>query len=332
MKSITNADGIKMLSVICPVFNEEAYIENVLTFFIESKPDNKELLVIDGGSTDKTIDIVKKWSEKYTNIRLLFNPNKYVPYALNIGIKNSTGDPIIRLDAHTVYSNDYFEKILGVFDETGADIVGGHMNKAGKTILQEVIAYCTSSVFGIGDSKIHDLSFSGFTNHVYLGAWKREIFDQIGCFDQEMKRNQDDEFHYRANLNGKKIFLSNKIKSTYFPRSTVWKLFKQYFQYGFYKPLVLRKLKKIVQVRHIIPALFVIYLITLPLYPVIYLFIPLIIYLVLSIYFSTRRKQSLIEIIASPIIYFILHFAYGSGFIIGSLKLIFEGQSQKSFY
>lgn len=312
-----------MLTVICPVLNEENYIENILDFFAKAEPFEKELIIVDGGSTDNTVRIVEEWRKKYNNIILLHNPKKYVPYALNIAIKNSKGDPIIRLDAHTDYSEDYFVKILEVFEETGADIVGGHMSKAGRTTFQKAVAHCTSSAFGIGDSKIHDSSFSGFTNHVYLGAWKRELFEQVGYFDEDMKRNQDDEFHYRAHLFGKKIFLSSKIISTYFPRSNIRKLFKQFFQYGLFKPLVMRKLRTIPKLRHVVPSLFVVYLITLCFFQNIYFSMPLLIYLTLSACFSFCGSRKFSEKLISPIIYFVLHFAYGSGFILGLRKLLF---------
>lgn len=120
-----------MLTLICPVFNEEKYIFNILSFFLESEPDEKEIYFIDGGSIDSTIQIIKNAAAQNPRIKLLLNPNKYVPFALNLGIQNSKGDPIIRLDAHTLYSKDYCIRILEVFKETNADIVGGPMIKRG---------------------------------------------------------------------------------------------------------------------------------------------------------------------------------------------------------
>ncbi|MFN3694948.1 MAG: glycosyltransferase [Ignavibacterium sp.] len=169
-----------MITVICPVYNEEEYIENVLRFFIESKPEDKELILVDGGSTDRTIEIISEWIKNHKNIRLLHNKNRYVPFALNLAIKNSTGDPIIRLDAHTIYEKNYFEKIIETFNKTSADIVGGPMRKIGESEFQLAVAYATTSVFGIGDSKIHKIDYSGESDHVYLGAWRRKIFDDIG--------------------------------------------------------------------------------------------------------------------------------------------------------
>ena len=219
-----------MITVLCPTYNEAEYIERVLKFFIKSSPSGKELLLIDGGSTDGTKKIINEWTNNYSNIHLLENGNKYVPFALNIGIKNSNGDPIIRLDAHTEYANDYLEKIVETFEKTGADIVGGPMNAVGKTDFQIAVAQATSTVFGVGDSKIHKGKYKGEADHVYLGAWRRKLFDEIGYFDERLKRNQDDEFHYRARSLGKIIYLNPEIKSYYYPRSSISKVIKQYFQ------------------------------------------------------------------------------------------------------
>jgi len=266
---------------------------------------------------------IEEWVKKHHNIFLLHNANKYVPFSLNLAIKKSTGDPIIRLDAHTIYELDYFEKILETFKDTGADIVGGPMRATGNTPFQRAVAYCTSTVFGIGDSKIHDENFSGYTDHVYLGAWKRNIFYDIGYFDEELKRNQDDEFHYRAKSFEKKIYLNSQIKSFYYPRSSVSKLIKQYFQYGLFKPLVLKKVKSEIKFRHLIPSAFVLYIICIFfLVDIKIIFIPLVIYFILMIWFSFVNFLSRVEKLFALIIYPILHLSYGAGFLAGLAKLV----------
>lgn len=308
-----------MITVICPVFNEEEHIEDVLKFFVSAKPDDKELIIVDGGSYDKTTEIVNQWIAKYSNIKLLHNPDRYVAYALNQAIKNSTGDPIIRLDAHTKYSSDYFEKILETFNQTDADIVGGPMIKKGITSFQIAAAYVTSSPFGIGDSKIHKKDYNGYSDHVYLGAWKRSLFEQIGYFDERLVRNQDDEFHYRAKSLGKKIYLSSQIKSEYLPRKNFKSLFLQYFQYGLYKPLVLKKIKSEIKIRHLIPLLFSVYILFLPLLLFFYwiFIIPIILYLLLAFIFSFKIKNKAFIKFLSFLLFPLIHLGYGLGFLLG---------------
>jgi len=314
-----------MITVICPVFNEEKYIGSLINFFVKALPEDKELFIIDGGSTDNTRKLVEKWMVDFPGrIHLLHNPNRFVPFALNQAIGASSGDPVIRLDAHTDYADDYFEKILETFRDTGAEIVGGPMHAVGRTPVQKAIAIATSTKFGIGNSSFHDVKYKGYADTVYLGAWKREIFNDVGLFDLSMRRNQDDEFHYRAISKGKKIFLNPDIRSRYYPRDSYKKLFSQYYQYGLYKPLVLKKVKSGLRLRHFIPALFVIYMTLLPVAAVLTesftVFIPLFIYILTDVLFSyVYGKGIQMKLLLFPV-YPVLHISYGTGFIAGLFK------------
>jgi glycosyltransferase involved in cell wall biosynthesis len=309
-----------MISVVCPVFNEEKYIVKVLDFIVHSAPAEKELIVIDGGSTDATRSIVEEWSRRYPFIRLLDNPSKYVPYALNKAIPLCKGDVIVRLDAHTEYAPDYFTSVLEAFRKSGADIVGGPMRAAGGGIFQKAVAYCTSTAFGVGDSAFHDETAEGFVDSVYLGAWKKRVFTVAGYFDEQMHRNQDDEFHYRAVGHGFRIYLDPSIRSLYFPRSTPSALYRQYFQYGLFKPLVLKKVRSGMKIRHLVPSFFLAYLIASPL---IFRFagwcalVPLMMYACLDLYFSFKGKVSWRERFNRLLVYPLLHVSYGAGFIMG---------------
>ncbi len=311
-----------MLTVLCPVYNEAEHIENVLRFFSSAKPEEKELLVIDGGSSDGTREIVAKWAGGHNNIRLIDNPQKFVPFALNLGIRNSTGDPIVRIDAHTDYSPDYFEKILETFAVTGADIVGGPYLTTGNSNLQIAIGNAISSIFGIGGSKAHNPKFAGYVDSVPYGAYRRSIFDDIGLFDERFIRDQDDEFNYRANQAGKKVYLTPEIKLWYHPRSSLSALFRQYYGYGIFKPMVLVKVTSGVKLRHIIPLLFFLYILSLPLiaYFTLWLF-PLLIYILLDIGFSFFSQDSTARKLISLLIYPVLHISYGAGFLSGLFKL-----------
>lgn len=311
---------ISLISVVCPTYNEVDNIESLLRFFIESLPANKELFIIDGGSNDGTIELIQSYERKHTNIHLLHNKNKYVPFALNMAIEKCRGDIVVRLDAHTIYAQDYFQQIFNTFNATNADIVGGPMNASFNTPVQSAVAYCTSCVFGVGNSMFHNKDFEGYTDSVYLGAWKRKIFATTGLFDTEMLRNQDDEFHYRAQSLGFKVYLNPKIKSEYFPRKTFASLFRQYFQYGLFKPTVLKKVKSGFKLRHLIPAGFVSYILLMPvLFAIIGwpAFLPLCFYLLANFYFSFSNTANTQGIILRPLVFIILHTAYGLGFILG---------------
>jgi len=313
-----------MITVICPVFNEAAYINSVLSFFTKAMPADKELILIDGNSTDATCALIKKYQEQHDNVHLLHNPDRYVPFALNKAIAVAKGDIIVRLDAHTDYNIHYFEKILETFKKTGADIVGGPMRIAAGNPTQNAIGYATSTVFGVGNSSFHFTNFEGFTDSVYLGAWRKDIFNTTGLFDPAFKRNQDDEFHYRAKSMGFTIYQNPEIELYYHPRKSFKLLFKQYYQYGLYKPLVLKKNKTATNFRHIIPSVFVVYLALLPLFLLCsfyFALMPLAVYLATAIAFAFNSKAPFREMLLIPGVYLTLHIAYGAGFIAGlSLK------------
>lgn len=308
--------------MVCPVYNEEKYIEKLLLFYESAEPSDKELFLIDGGSTDRTKEIILQYASNNSSIVLLDNPKRFVPYALNMAIPHCKGNCIVRLDAHTLYADDYFEKILLAFKESGADIVGGPMRAVGNSNFQKSVAYATSTPFGVGNSQFHFENFKGYTDSVYLGAWKEDIFKTTGLFDEQMIRNQDDEFHYRAKSAGFKIFQDPAIVSHYFPRDTLSALAKQYFEYGLYKPLVLLKIKSEIKFRHIIPMAFVLYILSLPVGLVFTKFyiIPLLAYGTLLFGFSMLNSLSWVSKVNCLVIYPILHFAYGIGFLKGMLK------------
>jgi succinoglycan biosynthesis protein ExoA len=310
-----------ILSVICPVFNEARYIDEVVHFFNNALPKEKELFFIDGESTDNTRKLISAAQQKNANIFLLSNPHRIVPYALNLAIPVCKADIIVRIDAHSKYDLDYFIKILDTFKKTDADIVGGPTRTAHTGRVQEAVAHAICTPFGIGDSKVHDVAYRGYTDSVTFGAWKKSIFNSIGFFDTDLKRNQDDEFHYRAKSHGFKIYQNPDIKLYYYPRDTIKGLFRQYYEYGFYKPLVLKKIKSEAKLRHFIPSLFLIYLLTLPftIISMVWL-IPLMLYLIMDFGFGLLNKKRMVVKSILFVVYPTIHIAYGLGFISYFLK------------
>jgi succinoglycan biosynthesis protein ExoA len=309
-------------SIICPIYNESGYLPELLSFLSQCQPEPLQIILIDGGSIDNSREIILKWKEKLPQLQLICNPERTVPYALNLAIPICSAEIIIRIDAHTKYADDYFKNILETFNNTGADIVGGPTRTAFKDSFQEAVAYVFNTPLGMGNSSVHDVDFNGYTDSVTFGAWKREIFEKTGLFDVQFKRNQDDEFHYRARSLGFKIYQNSDIKLWYYPRNAMRGLFKQYFEYGLYKPLVLKKNKSGLSLRHLVPSLFVIYLLSL----IILLFwswvafLPLTIYFSLAIYFAIKAKSSMIPRLYIPLVYPIVHLGYGIGFILGLRK------------
>lgn len=216
-----------------------------------------EVLVVDGRSTDHSRDVVAQYAQHHRNLHLLDNPRQTTPAALNVGIRHARGKYIIRIDAHTVVAADYVRHCVELLEFTGAANVGGRMQPVGKTYLGQAVALSTTSPFGIGDSRFHYDAREQFVDTVYMGAFRRDIFDQAGLFDEALIRNQDYELNVRIRRAGGKILLSPKIVSYYTPRSSLLALWRQYFQYGRWKVRTLQKHPGSLRWRQTVPPLFV---------------------------------------------------------------------------
>ncbi|MBF0430912.1 MAG: glycosyltransferase family 2 protein [Fibrobacteria bacterium] len=321
------------VSILIPVLNESAYIEQCLnSILINDFPkQDMEIIIIDGGSSDDTREIISKYKWPDVSHTLLTHKKKIVPISLNMGIQQAKGKYIIRIDAHTLYAKDYISKCAEYLDKGIADNVGGPMRPMGDKAIQKAIKYATCSKFGIGNSSFHFEHFEGFVDTVYLGAFRKEVFSEIGYFDEELVRNQDDELNFRLILNGKKIYLSPEIISYYYPRDSLQALWKQYFEYGFWKVRVIQKHKQAPSLRHFIPCCFALTLTLLPLFSAFYSPAFYLLLFFLFIYASanfhattvgTRNQPVKISLLVG-LTYFILHASYGFGFLKGFFKFYF---------
>jgi len=247
------------ISVIVPIRNEERTIARCLQAIIEQDypADRLEVLVVDGMSTDRTREIVAQFAADHPNIQLLDNPRRIVSTALNIGLARAKGEVIVRVDGHTVIEPDYVRQCVRYLAETNADNVGGPMRPTSESYLGKAIGLATSSPFGVGGSKFHYSQEEQFVDTVYLGAYRRDVFDRIGGFDEELVRNQDYEFNYRLRAAGGRIFFTPAIKSWYYGRESLWSLWKQYFQYGGWKTQVIFKEPASTRLRHLVAPAFV---------------------------------------------------------------------------
>ena len=216
-----------------------------------------EVLVADGLSDDGTREILRQYMDKAPSVRMIDNPGRIVSTGLNAAIGASTGEIIIRMDAHTTYARDYIRQCVNVLQESGADNVGGPWIARGQGPVGRAIAAAFQSPFCAGGGKCHNPSYEGEADTVYLGCWRRSAFERFGLFDPELVRNQDDEFNFRIRRGGGRLVQSPRIQSTYTPRSSVSAVFRQYLQYGFWKVAVIRKHGSIASWRHLIPPLFV---------------------------------------------------------------------------
>lgn len=316
------------LSVIIPALNEALHIDSLVRSINDLDDTEKEILIVDGGSTDGTPQIVNALSSENPKIRLIENPEKYVSQGFNKAFRNANGKYISLIGAHSVYPKDYFKKCIQEIQSGACEVAGGFLNQEGKTSTGKAISRCMSSKFGVGNTAFRTIKKRNYVDSVAFAVYDRKIFDQVGLLDEELVRNQDDEFHYRLNKNGFRILLLPELEVTYYVRNSIKKLFSQYYQYGYYKPLVFMKVSSGVRLRHLIPSLFVTYMATLPLmFFFTWWIVPLLIYIFLNLIFSFRAKEAWSIKFKMPLIFFVLHTAYGLGFIIGFFKWILPGKN-----
>jgi len=210
------------VTIIIPCRNEEKFIEKVIKGAISQTypKDRLEVFFVDGQSEDKTREIIELYSHKYPFIKLLINPYKYVPQAMNIGIKAVTGDIIVRMDAHSEYPEDYVEKIVYWLEKLNADNVGGVWitTPPADSLKAKAIALALSHPFGVGNSLFRiakNIKRPIEVDTVPFGCYLKEIFDKIGLYDERLIRNQDIELNKRLRKSGGKIYLIPDIKIKY---------------------------------------------------------------------------------------------------------------------
>jgi len=320
------------VSIIIPCRNEEKYINTVLEEILSQDfpKDYLEVLVIDGRSEDNTRNIIRDYVKKYPIFKLVDNQKKTVPFALNLGIKKSKGDYILRMDAHAKYPNNYISKLLYWLDKLDADNVGAVWitHPSSDKIMAQAVSHVLSHPFGVGNAYFRiGTTKPKEVDTVPFGCYRREVFDKIGLFDEELIRNQDDEFNARLKRNGGKIYLIPEVQVVYYARASFNKLRKMYYQYGYFKPLVNIKLGKPANLRQFVPVLFIlslIFFLTLSIFvrgSVWIFFLILCCYLVLNIYFSVKIAFGSRKILCLyiPIAFAITHFSYGIAYFAGLL-------------
>lgn len=250
------------VTIIMPIRNEGGFIGRSLGAVLaqDYPAERMEVLVVDGLSDDATRDLIAHTIVAHPGaapVTVLDNPGRIVPTGMNIGLRRARGDVIVRVDGHCEIAPDYVRRCVEALQETGADNVGGLQRAVGETPVGEAIALANSSPFGVGGARFHYASEPGWADTVYLGAYRREVFDRVGGFDEELVRNQDDELNFRLIQAGGRIWLDPAIRSTYYSRAALPKLWRQYYQYGLYKVLVIRKRGAVASWRHLVPAAFV---------------------------------------------------------------------------
>jgi glycosyltransferase involved in cell wall biosynthesis len=329
----------KFVSVIVPCREEEKYIAQALESILANDypQDHLEVLVVDGMSTDGTRKIAAEFTKDHQSIKLLNNPKRITPAALNVGVSQAKGDIIIIMHSHSTYPPNYISGLVAWQEKTGADNVGGIWRTlpGGETNMARAIAMGLSHPFGVGNSYFRvGASSPRWVDTVPFGCFRREAFARNGLFDEEHVRSEDDEFNLRLRKNGGRILLVPEISVDYYARESLPKVWRMYYQYGYFKALVARKLGPVLELRQIIPSLFVFTLTISFLLGWWFPTLGLLGFLVLLTYFlvdvtialGTGRRQGIAVTACLALVFPALHFSYGLGFLKGLLDFFLLGK------
>lgn len=320
-----------MVSVIMPVRNEAAYIERSLdaVFSQDYPPDRIEVVIADGMSTDGTREALESMRARRPNLKIVDNPRRIAPAALNAALRAARGEIVVRVDGHCEIAPDYVRRCVDHLESGAAEAVGGPVETVGVNALGEAIALAMSSRFGVGGSAFRTVrGRTLLVDTVPFPGYRRDVLDRVGPFDEELVRDQDDEYNYRLRKLGGRVLLAHDVQSRYFSRGSWKALGRQYFQYGYWKVRVLQKHPRQMKARQFVPAVFVAALAGSAILstfvpaarPVLLGIIGAYLFANLAASFSVGARGGWRRAHLLPATFAILHTAYGSGFLTGLLR------------
>lgn len=327
------SDILPFVSVIMPIRNEAAFIERSLgAVLAQNYPtDRLEVVIADGMSTDETREIIQRLADEHpqVNVRVIDNPGKIVPTGFNAALAEARGDVIVRVDGHCEIAPDYVSRCVAHLLQDSVDGVGGPIETVGTSPLSGTIALAMSSGFGVGGSAFRTVKDKAMlVDTIAFPAYTRAAVKVAGPLDEELIRNQDDEYNYRLRKLGFRLLLAPDVRSKYYSRISLRSLWRQYYQYGFYKVRVLQKHPRQMRLRQFVPPAFVATILggalLSPWSRIVRKLWGLAVsaYAVANLFASWRiaRKAGYEHLWRLPVVFSILHFSYGLGFLHGLIR------------
>ena len=318
------------VSIVIPMLNEIGAIDRCINSILNQDYDKSliEIVVVDGGSTDGSREKVLELSATHSKIRLFDNPKRKTPISLNVGIKNSGGDVVIILGAHTVIKDDFVSQNIHFMALKNVKCAGGTQINVGDTYTQKAIGYAMGHPFGLASAPYRFVKSEKFVDTVVYAAYKKELFDEVGYFDEELFISEDAELNWRIRQAGHKIFYTPKIISYYYPRNTLKKLIIQLFRYGILRVNVIKKHFDAIKLVHLISPLFVLTSVFTGIFGFIWpAFFKILtglwliyLFFVLGSSLSISIKKGFKYLVSLPIIFISIHISWGIGFLVGIFK------------
>ena len=323
------------VSVVIPCFNEERFIAGVLQNLANQfEHDSYELIVVDGRSTDNTRKVVADFAQRNPQlpVKIIDNPARSIPVALNLGIREAHGEFIVRMDAHSVPSEGYVRRCVQLLGSGEISVVGmpWQIRPGTGTTVAKAIAHAVAHPFGIGDAQYRlKPSTSQFVDTVPFGAFRKSLWSSLGGFNEELLANEDYDFNYRVRTQGGKVLLDSAEHSNYFARATLKDLGAQYSRYGHWKAQMVKLHPRSIRLRHLAAPAFVSALIVFGLLSFFWLpalwalLLVLGSYVLLGLVFSVsiaRRNREWKLVFILPAVFLVIHCAWGLSFLLGLPK------------
>lgn len=331
---MTSTKGLA--SVIIPCRNEVNHIGFVIDSVLNNTYKDIEILVVDGMSDDGTREKLNVIIKNNPSIKIIDNVLQVTPAAFNLGIRNSSGEFVFIVGARHILASDYIETCINILNSSPEiGCIGGKVNNTYENTTSLLISKAMSSPFAVGAGNFRIKNEDGFVDTVGTPAYRRTIFDEIGYFDDELLRNQDDEFNYRVTKKGYKILFTARTSIQYFVRANFNHLFRQYMQYGYWKVYVNKKHRTVTTIRQIVPLLFVLFLIGGAILSFVhFVFFVLYMagiasYLLLALFTAIKQSDKFSETGKIMYSFFILHLSYGWGYLKGIIHFLILGKGIK---
>lgn len=332
------------VSFIVVAYNAGSKLENLLEDLKKQDYNHNdiEIILVDSNSSDNTKDIMMKFKEinkTFSKVLVLDNPKKILPCGWNIALEASTGDLILRVDAHSSLPNDFISKNVNRID-MGEKIVGGHRISIidENNAWQKTLLIAEKSIFGSGIATYRRKEREEYVSTLAHAAYSREVFKKVGGYDERLARTEDNEIHYRMKKAGYKFLLDPTIKSYHHARNSLSKMMKQKYLNGYWIGLTMGISPKCFSIYHFVPLVFVLALIFSIIFAFVFSGIPLILLLgayftfnILNTIFSIISEKKHLDYLLLPFIFFLLHLSYGWGTLYGLIKLPFWIRLNKSF-
>ena len=333
MTEMGTRQNLPFVTIVMPIRNEAAYIERSLgAILAQDHPSERmEVLVADGMSDDGTREIVRQLATRYSQvaIQVFDNPGRIVATGLNATLRQARGDVVVWVSGHCEIAPDYVRRCVHYLLHDGFECVGGPIETVGETFLSQAIAKGMSSQFGVGDSAFRTVNNrTMLVDAVAFPAFTRQTIERCGPFDEELVRNQDDEYSYRLRKLGGRILLASDVRSRYYSRTSFRALWHQHFWSGLWKVRVLQKHPRQMRLRQFVPLAFVAALfgsaVLVPFTRIGILFLVgvggsyALANLIASLW--TARKGDLRYLLLLPAVFATIHFSYGLGFLLGLVR------------